>query len=259
MFYKVDHMHFIGIIPARYASKRFPGKALADIGGKPMVIRVYEQAKKVFEKVYVATDDQRIFDVVRKFEGNVVMTSAAHKSGTDRCAEAILTIEKNSGETFDVVVNIQGDEPFIAPRQLELVKSCFDEPHTQIATLIKKIGSLEDLLDPNRPKVLINRQQEALYFSRAPVPYIRGRDRSAWLSAHDYYMHIGLYGFRKEVLFDITRLVQSPLEVAESLEQLRWIENGYRISVRVTEFESFGIDTPEDLERLKARGFKQPD
>ena len=241
---------FIGIIPARYASTRFPGKPLADIRGKIMVQRVYEQASRALDVVCVATDDERIFKAVQSFGGNAVMTSASHRSGTDRCAEAVRLVERDRGERFDAVLNIQGDEPFIEPEQLELVKSCFSDERTQIATLAKVINNETDLLDPNRPKVVMNNNSEAIYFSRSTIPFLRGKEMQSWLSSHTYYLHIGLYGFLKPVLFEITRLPQSPLEMAESLEQLRWIENGYRISVRTTTCESVGIDTPEDLKRM---------
>jgi 3-deoxy-manno-octulosonate cytidylyltransferase (CMP-KDO synthetase) len=246
----VHTKRFIGIIPARYASTRFPGKALADIRGKPMIRWVYEQASKALETVYVATDDVRIFKVIKDFGGRVVMTSSIHTSGTDRCAEAVLLAERECGTTFDVILNVQGDEPFIEPRQLELLKECFDNPGTQIATLIKAADSAEAIFDPNRPKVVINANQEALYFSRSPIPFIRGKDSISWAESHTFYLHIGLYGYLKEVLLHITRLPQSSLELAESLEQLRWIENGYRITSRMTTHDSFGIDTPEDLSRL---------
>ena len=241
---------FIGIIPARYGSTRFPGKPLADIRGKPMIRWVYEQASKVLDTVFVATDDRRIYQVVEDFGGRVVMTSPIHKSGTDRCAEALLLAEHECGADFDVILNVQGDEPFIEPSQLELLTECFDNPHTQIATLIKTTDSAEAILDPNRPKVVINANQEALYFSRTPIPFIRGKESISWAEYHTFYLHIGLYGYRKEVLLQITRLPQSPLELAESLEQLRWIENGYRIMTRTTIHDSFGIDTPEDLSRI---------
>ncbi len=243
-------LKFIGIIPARYASSRFPGKPLADIKGKPMIRRVYEQASKAFENVYVATDDNRIESAVKAFGGKVVMTSPHHKSGTDRCAEAVDIVESNERKRFDVVLNIQGDEPFIDPEQLKQVSACFDEKNTQIASLVKAIHSPDDLFDPNRPKVVLNARHEAVYFSRSVVPYIRGVQEKEWISRHQFYMHIGLYGFRRDILPELTRLSQSPLELAESLEQLRWIENGFRIKMRITEFESFGIDTPDDLLRL---------
>ncbi len=244
-------MKYLALIPARYGSSRFPGKPLADIHGKSMIQRVYERSRRVFgESCCVATDDERIAQVVRGFGGAVVMTSPAHRSGTDRCAEALDTIERESGQRFDVVVNIQGDEPFIAPRQLEQVRACFADPETQIATLVKPFGKGEDIFNENSPKVVLSARSEALYFSRSVVPFLRGVASEEWQARHTYYKHIGLYAYRSEVLRAVTRLPQSPLEVAESLEQLRWLENGYRIRVAVTDLESHAIDTPEDLERV---------
>ena len=245
-----DQIHFLGIIPARFASSRFPGKPLALIENKPMVQHVYEQASIALETVYVATDHSKIFQVVNDFGGKAVMTSEKHQSGTDRCAEAVQLIEHESGHQFDVVINIQGDEPFLHPHQLELLKSCFLEDRAGIATLVSNVN---DLMDPNRPKVVVNKYQEAIYFSRNAIPAIRGEDPSLWLQKHVYYMHIGLYGYRKNILLEITDLSPSALEQAESLEQLRWIENGYPVSVRITEQDSYSIDTPADLERLKKR------
>lgn len=241
---------FIGIIPARYASSRFPGKPLADVTGKIMVQRVYEQASKVLDTVFVATDDERILKAVGQFGGLAVMTSPDHKNGTERCAEAIQIIEEEVASSYDVVINIQGDEPFIHPDQLNLIKSCFDEESVQIATLVKKIEKPDELFDPNKPKVVLNKKNEAIYFSRSPVPFIRGKEQSDWVHAHIYYLHIGMYGYRKKALLEIVKLEESSLELAESLEQLRWIENGYRIHVRTTPYASFGIDTPEDLNRI---------
>lgn len=240
-------MRFIGIIPARYASTRFPGKPLADMDGKSMIQRVYEQVKDTVDAVYVATDDQRIEQAVKNFGGNVVMTSDKHKSGTDRCYEAYQKV----GEDFDVVINIQGDEPFIQPKQIETIKNCFTDNSVQIATLVKPFRPDDDfeevLFNPNSPKVVINRNQEAMYFSRSVIPYIRGKHFSEWLPNHTYYKHIGMYAYRADVLAQITNLPQSPLELAESLEQLRWLENGYKIKVGITDIETIGIDTPEDL------------
>jgi len=218
--------------------------------GKSMIRRVYEQASKALEYVYVATDDRRIVDAVLSFGGKVALTSGDHRSGTDRCSEAVVIAEQQLQKSFDVVINVQGDEPFIAPEQLVLLQSCFEDDKTQIATLVKEIDSEQDLFDPNRPKVIINAANEALYFSRSTIPFIRGQEESEWLNHHRFYMHIGLYGFRRDVLLKITSLSQSALELAESLEQLRWIENGFAISVRTTSQDSFGIDTPEDLQRL---------
>jgi 3-deoxy-manno-octulosonate cytidylyltransferase (CMP-KDO synthetase) len=237
---------FLGVIPARYASTRFPGKPLVEIGGKMMIQRVYEQVKDCLDDVVVATDDLRIRDAVVSFGGNVVMTSEDHKSGTDRCREAL---EKANAD-FDVVINIQGDEPFIQPSQIELLKSCFASLDTEIATLVKPFtqnDGLEALLNANTPKVVLNGVSEAIYFSRSVIPYLRGLDQADWLKTHIFYKHIGLYAYRTDVLKSITTLPQSSLELAESLEQLRWIENGYKIKVSITHHETIGIDTPEDL------------
>lgn len=244
-------MKFIAIIPARYASTRFPAKPLALLGGKPVIRRVYEQVAGVFDDAVVATDDERICEAVRAFGGRVEMTSAAHRSGTDRCREAY----DKQGRAYDVVVNVQGDEPFIRAEQLETLKRCFDDPATDIATLVKPFAEsdgLSALENPNSPKVVLDAQSRALYFSRSVIPYLRGVPREEWLSKHTFYKHIGLYAFRSEALRQVTSLPQSPLEVAESLEQLRWLENGYRIGVGITASETVGIDTPEDLARAEA-------
>ena len=243
-------MKFIAIIPARYASTRFPGKPLAMLGGKPVIRRVYEQVAGVLDDVVVATDDERIYDAVLAFGGRAEMTSPDHKSGTDRCWEAYL----KQGKTYDVVVNVQGDEPFVRASQLEAVKRCFDDPATDIATLVRPFAAtdgLEALENPNSPKVVLDAQSRALYFSRSVIPYLRGVERSEWLARHTFYKHIGLYAFRTEVLRAVTALPQSALEKAESLEQLRWLENGYKIGVGVTDAETIGIDTPEDLEKAE--------
>lgn len=242
-------MNFLAIIPARYASTRFPGKPLADIKGKPMIQHVYEKACGEFDYCYVATDDERISDAVRGFGGNVVMTSTAHKSGTDRCREALDKIEKELSAPFDVVVNIQGDEPFISSEQLSLIKQCFDDPNTDIATLVKPFVNGEDIHNPNSPKVVLSVDGYALYFSRSVIPYLRGVDESGWAESHKYLKHIGLYGYRSDVLRKVTMLPQGTLEKCESLEQLRWLENGFRIKVAETHSESISIDTPDDLKR----------
>lgn len=244
-------MKFIGIIPARYASTRFPAKPLAMLGGKPVIQRVYEQVAGVLDDVCVATDDERIEKTVEAFGGKVVMTSVNHKSGTDRCYEAYC----KAGKGYDVVVNIQGDEPFIQRSQLEAVKACFDDEATQIATLVKPFrpeDGFDALENVNSPKVVVNRQMQALYFSRSIIPFQRSRDRKDWLANHVYYKHIGLYAYRASVLKEITALPQSPLELAESLEQLRWLENGYTVKVGISDVETIGIDTPQDLERAEA-------
>jgi len=242
---------FAGIIPARYASSRFPGKPLALIGRKPMIQWVYEQASKSLGIVYVATDDKRILDTVQKFGGKAIMTSPAHQSGTDRCAEAVALIMKETGIKIDVAVNIQGDEPFIKPEQIDQLKECFSEEGTEIATLIRKVEAGEDIFNPNQPKVIINLKGDAIYFSRAAIPYLRDSEMSTWSEKHTYFKHIGLYAYRTGTLNKITNLNRSSLEIAESLEQNRWLENGYRIRTAVTLWESIGIDTPDDLRKAK--------
>lgn len=246
-------MNFIGIIPARFASSRFPGKPLVDINGKTMIERVYEQAKKALDYVYVATDDEKIAEEVRRFGGQVVMTSEKHQSGTDRLAEAIDIIRKETKENYDVVINIQGDEPFIQPKQIEEIKTCFENPLTKIATLVKKIENNEDIFDINKPKVVFNKKMQAIYFSRSPIPFLRGIEKEQWHLKHNFYKHIGMYAYKIKTLNELTELEQSPLELAESLEQLRWIENGYAIYVAVTKFDSFGVDTPEDLKKILSK------
>lgn len=243
-------MKFIGIIPARYASTRFPGKPLAMLGGKTVIQRVYEQVENVLDEAYVATDDERIEAAVKGFGGKAVMTSVHHKSGTDRCHEAYCKV----GGGYDVVVNIQGDEPFIQRSQLEELKACFDDENTRIATLVKPFtpkDGYEALENVNSPKVVVNRQMQALYFSRSIIPFQRNSDRKEWLAGHVYYKHIGLYAYRASVLEEITSLPQSSLELAESLEQLRWLENGYPIKVGISDVETIGIDTPQDLARAE--------
>lgn len=244
-------LKFIVIIPARYASTRFPGKPLALLGGKPMIQRVYEQVAGVVEDVVVATDDERIYNAVEAFGGRVVMTSTNHKSGTDRCWEAY----QKQGEEFDVVINVQGDEPFIAHSQLKAIMACFEDEATDIATLVKPFteeDGLAALENPNSPKVVLDKQSRAIYFSRSVIPYLRGVEREQWLKTHTYYKHIGMYAFRADVLREVTSLAQSPLELTESLEQLRWLENGYKIGVGISNVETVGIDTPEDLQRAEA-------
>ncbi|MCC8410045.1 3-deoxy-manno-octulosonate cytidylyltransferase [Mucilaginibacter sp. UR6-1] len=238
----------LGIIPARYASSRFPGKPLVDIAGKSMIQRVYEQASKCIDlsAVIVATDDERIFDHVIAFGGQAIMTGADHQSGTDRCAEVALQHPE-----YEVIINIQGDEPYIDPEQISKLAHCFDNAQTQIATLIKRIKTTQELLNTNSPKVVINKLSEAIYFSRSPLPHLRGEQPENWLEFHTYFKHIGIYGYRADVLQQITKLPLSSLETAEKLEQLRWIENGYRIKVAETELETHAIDTPEDLKLLK--------
>lgn len=240
-------MKFIGIIPARYASTRFPGKPLALLGGKPVIQHVYEKVAAVLEAAYVATDDERIYDVVKSFGGQVVMTRTDHKSGTDRIEEAI---EKIGGE-WDVVVNVQGDEPFVAKNQLDTICHCFDDPTTQIATLGKPFENMEAVQNPNSPKIVVDNMGFAMYFSRSVIPYVRGKEMSSWLTLYPFLKHLGIYAYRKDVLRQVTQLPQSSLEIAESLEQLRWLQNGFKIKVGTTDVETVGIDTPQDLERAE--------
>ncbi len=242
-------MKYIAIIPARYASTRFPAKPLAILGGKPVIQRVYEQVSRVIPDVFVATDDDRIFQAVENFGGRAVMTRSDHKSGTDRCFEAYQKI----GIDCDVVINVQGDEPFVSPTQIKSLQDCFLDSDTQIATLVKpfSLTDSEALHNPNSPKVVVANDGRALYFSRSVIPYFRGIPQQEWLQRHTYNKHIGLYAYRSEVLAQITQLPQSTLEKAESLEQLRWLENGYVIKVGTTDVETIGIDTPEDLQRAE--------
>ena len=243
-------MRYIAIIPARYASTRFPAKPLAILGGKPVIQRVYEQVAGVMDETVVATDDSRIYRAVTDFGGRAEMTSTDHRSGTDRCWEAYC---KHGGD-YDIVVNVQGDEPFIQRSQLEAIKRCFDNPATDIATLVKPFSAedgLAALENPNSPKVVLDKEGRAIYFSRSVIPYLRGVDKSEWLSKHTFYKHIGIYAFRTDILQQVTSLPQSTLEKAESLEQLRWIENGYRIGVGISDIETIGIDTPDDLARAE--------
>ena len=243
-------LSFIGIIPARYASTRFPGKPLAMLGGMTMIERVYRQVSKVLDRVVVATDDDRIMAAVEAFGGKAVMTSPEHRSGTDRCQEAYL---KNGG-CEDVIINIQGDEPFIQPDQLQAIMACFEDEGTDIATLVRPFDSnrpYSELENPNTPKVVLDSEMRARYFSRSVIPYVRGRERDEWPGTTQYYTHVGMYAYRAAVLAEITHLPQSPLELAESLEQLRWLENGYTIKAGITTTATIGIDTPEDLEKAQ--------
>lgn len=241
-------MKFIGIIPARFASTRFPGKPLAMLGGRTVIQRVYEQATAILDEAYVATDDERIYQAVEQFGGQAIMTRSDHKSGTDRIEEAAEKI----GTQADVIINIQGDEPFIQQSQIETLMHLFDEPTTQIGTLGKRFETIEAALNPNSPKIVTDKRGFALYFSRSIIPFIRGKEQGEWLQHFPFLKHLGLYAYRREVLREVTLLPQSPLEIAESLEQLRWLENGYRIRVGLTDVETVGIDTPEDLQRAEA-------
>jgi 3-deoxy-manno-octulosonate cytidylyltransferase (CMP-KDO synthetase) len=240
-------MKFMAIIPARYASTRYPGKPLAILGGKTVIQRVYEQVKSVLDDVYVATDDDRIYSTVTDFGGKAVMTRADHKSGTDRIEEAAEKI----GLDADVIINVQGDEPFIQPSQIKTLMQLFDAPETQIGTLGKPFESIDAVENPNSPKIVTDNRGFALYFSRSIIPYIRGKERDRWFGEYPFLKHLGVYAYRREVLAEVTKLPMSSLEKAESLEQLRWLQNGYRIRVGLTDIETVGIDTPEDLTRAE--------
>lgn len=240
-------MKFIGIIPARYASSRFSGKPLAVLGGKYVIQRVYETVSSVLDEAYVATDDQRIFDAVIAFGGKAVMTRTDHKSGTDRIEEAAEKLATDA----DVIVNIQGDEPFIQPSQIETICHCFDDASTQIATIGKPFDTIEAAENPNSPKIVLDNNGYAMYFSRSVIPFVRGIEKEEWLQHYPFLKHLGIYAYRREVLKEITQLPQSSLEKAESLEQLRWLQNDYRIKVGYTNVETVGIDTPEDLQRAE--------
>ncbi|OYT13497.1 MAG: 3-deoxy-manno-octulosonate cytidylyltransferase [Bacteroidetes bacterium 4572_114] len=244
-------MKIAGIIPARYASSRFPGKPLADIKGKTMIHRVYEQCIKctLLEKVIIATDDERIFDEIEGFGGMAMMTSTRHESGTERCGEVVETLERQ-GDVFDAIINIQGDEPFIDPDQITKVAIQLKNENVGIATLVKKITNRKELFDPNVVKVVLDKDGMALYFSRATIPYLRGFEQVKWKNQHSYLKHVGIYGYKTETLKKITTLPKGKLEVAEMLEQLRWIENGYSIFAEETELESIAIDSEEDLSKI---------
>jgi 3-deoxy-manno-octulosonate cytidylyltransferase (CMP-KDO synthetase) len=241
---------YIAIIPARYASTRFPGKPLALLGGKPIIQWVYTRVVGVFDETIVATDDERIMKCVEDFGGRSILTSVDHHSGTDRCEEAYIKSHSNC----DIIVNVQGDEPFIHPEQLEAIKTCFDDPETEIATLVKpftKNDGISALKNPNSPKVVLDKNNHAIYFSRSVIPYLRNIPEEKWLDNHIFYKHIGLYAYRADILRKITKMEQTPLELCESLEQLRWIENGIAIKVAQTNQGTIGIDTPEDLEHAE--------
>lgn len=237
-------MKIVGIIPARYSSSRFPGKMLADINGKTMIKRVYEQCCKSasLNEIIIATDDERIKSECESFGATVLMTKAEHPSGTDRCYEAYMNLNKK----YDFVVNIQGDEPFIKPEQIDNLISSLT-PETELSTLIKKIEDETILWNTGNVKVTFNTKMEALYFSRQVIPYIRGIDQTKWMNSYDFYEHVGLYAYRTDILQEICNLTTSSLENAESLEQLRWLENGFKIKLQPTEWDSFCIETPEDL------------
>ena len=245
-------MKVLGVIPARYASTRFPGKPLAEICGKPMIQHVYENSLKTkgLDELVVATDDQRIYNAVISFSGKVVLTSGEHPNGTSRCLEAVQILEKRESGTFDVIINIQGDEPFVKPQQIESVISLFQQKEVSIGTLAKRITDKKELFSPHVVKVVFDNDMKALFFSRQAIPFVRNYPEKDWLQKAVFYKHIGLYGYRKEVLKNITALPQGTLESAENLEQLRWLEHGVAICLGITEIESRGIDTPADLLKL---------
>ena len=244
-------MNIAAIIPARYQSTRFPGKPLVLIQGKSMIRRVVEQVQKAkgISKVVVATDEQRIYDHVKSFGGDVILTGTHHQNGTSRCFEA-MDILQNTGTPIDAVINVQGDEPMIRPEQIEMLANLIRQPHAEVATLIKEISSVEELFNPNVVKVVTSVKNKAIYFSRQAIPFVRGVEKDQWLQQHSYYKHIGIYGYTSNTLKRIMGIKPGMLEQAENLEQLRWLENGLSIFTQTTEFESIGIDTPEDLKKL---------
>jgi 3-deoxy-manno-octulosonate cytidylyltransferase (CMP-KDO synthetase) len=246
-------MKILGIIPARYGSSRFPGKPLADIHGKSMIQRVYEQSKKssCLTEVIVATDDQRIANHVTKFKGKVLMTSDKHRNGTERCVEALNIWGREQNEAWQGVINIQGDEPFISPDDIDLVGKLLEQPGSTIATLVKRISSFDELLDPNVVKVVLNRHSEALYFSRSPIPNVRGEAPSAqWIEEFPFYKHLGIYGYASDILIRLPGLSKTVPEESESLEQLRWLGHGLKIKTAITDSESIAIDKPSDLLKI---------
>lgn len=246
----LEHQRITGIIPARYASSRFPGKPLAMLGGKPMIQWVYEGCQGIFDHIAVATDDRRIAVAVEEFGGHCIMTSTRHRTGTERCLEAVQKMNQQQGIWSDIVVNIQGDEPFMRKEQIGELLGCFTEETVEIGTLRRELSAEEDPLDPNIVKVVTDQEGRALYFSRSPIPYFRDGQETP---TGPHTKHIGLYAFRASTLEQVCKLPPSPLEQAESLEQLRWMENGFTIHTRPTAYTSMGVDTPEDLEKLRAR------
>jgi 3-deoxy-manno-octulosonate cytidylyltransferase (CMP-KDO synthetase) len=244
-------MNILGIIPARYGSTRLDGKPLVDICGKPMIQRVYEQSAKVLEHIVVATDDQRIVDAVKDFGGNVVMTSVNHTTGTNRCLEAYEMVQAKSQISFDFVINIQGDEPLLEPEQLRCLINCFNDPATELATLVIPVYSEADLFNESEVFVVFDKNKKALYFSRSVIPHIRGIHKTQWLAHHTFYKHLGMYGFKVDSLKEFAHLPQTKLELVESLEQNRWIENGGVIKIEITQHDSIPVDTIDDLERVR--------
>ncbi len=247
-------MDILAIIPARYQSTRFPGKPLVIIDGKSMIQRVWEQVSKASNRVIIATDDERISKTVTSFGGIAIMTDEQHQTGTDRCAEALLNYQDKYNKKIDIVINVQGDEPFIDPTQINEISAIFDKPGIEIATLVKKISGTDELFDPNKPKVVFGNDSSALYFSRNPIPYIQKEEKENWLEKHTFYKHIGMYAYRSDVLLALSKLGKGSLEKAESLEQLRWLEAGYIIKVAITKLEAYSVDNIKDLEKIKEAG-----
>lgn len=243
-------MNFLGIIPARYGSTRLEGKPLVDICGKTMIQRVYEQSKKVLSNVVIATDDKRIEDAVKSFGGNVVITGE-HTTGTNRCLEAYEKVQKNSTINFDAIINIQGDEPLLEPEQLRCLVSCFEDPKTELATLVIPVSNEGDLFNESEVFVVFDKNKKALYFSRSVIPHIRGVHKTKWLQYHTFYKHLGMYGFTTKSLKEFANMEQTKLELSESLEQNRWLENGGVIKIEITQHDSIPVDTIDDLEKVR--------
>lgn len=244
-------MNILGVIPARYGSTRLEGKPLVDICGKPMIQRVYEQSKKVLDYVVVATDDKRIEEAVKAFGGNVVMTSKEHTTGTNRCLEAYEIVQKDSEVNFEAVINIQGDEPLLEPEQIRCLVSCFEDPKTELATLVMPVANEGDLFNESEVFVVYDKNKRALYFSRSVIPHIRGVHKTKWLQHHTFYKHLGMYGFTTDSLKEFAEMEQTKLELTESLEQNRWIENGGVIKIEITQHDSIPVDTIDDLEKVR--------
>lgn len=244
-------MNILGVIPARFGSQRLEGKPLVDICGKTMIQRVYEQASKVLEHLVVATDDQRIYDNVKSFGGRVVMTSSTHNTGTNRCLEAYEILQKESDIIFDFVINVQGDEPLLEPGQIKSLIKCFDDPTTELATLVMPVNSEADLFNESEVFVVFDKNKKALYFSRSVIPHVRGVHKTQWLKHHTYFKHLGMYGFKVESLKKFAHLEQTKLELTESLEQNRWLENGGVIKIEISQHDTIPVDTIDDLEKVR--------
>lgn len=240
-------MKLLGIIPARYASTRLPGKPLADIGGKPMIQHVYERASQAITTVVVATDDKLIVEAVERFGGKAMMTDASHTTGTNRCLEVVDQLD----EDYDVVVNIQGDEPLLEPELLTTLTECFEDPSVRMATLAVKVTSPDDLFNENRVFLVKDKNDDALYFSRSPLPHVRGEQKEDWIQHSEYFRHVGLYAYTPEALRKFAKIPPSHLEKMESLEQLRWLEAGEKIRVKTVSHGSISVDTPADLEKVR--------